>query len=168
MKNLMVLLLVLLAACNIDDIVDDINGSGGTEQATATPIEPQQPTPSPKPEPQPENPIVTVAENFRDGANKNLWKPVSDTSGNLVVVFDPKFKKEFSEGCTVERTDGKQEKLFCGGVYKCFGNPDRLTLRSTIKCNKAKEVKVVCREAKQTVTFTVEPKYRSKVCDRHD
>ena len=116
------------------------------------------------------NPIATGIENFKDGNYGNLWKPVSDTTGNLVVVFDRKYRKKFSEGCFVERTDGKREEMFCddNSFYKCFGNPDRLTMRTKIKCNQAKEVKVVCYEAQQSVTFTVDERIRHQVCVRHD
>lgn len=157
----------VIIGCNIDDIVDDINSDTEESPSASATV-----TPSPISTPIVENPVATGVENFKDGAGKNLWKPVSDTTGNLVVVLHAKYKKEFSGGCFVERKDGKQEKLFCGGVYKCFGNPDsigeRLHMRSNIKCNQAKEVKVVCREAKQEVTFTVDEKLRSQVCVRHD
>ena len=114
------------------------------------------------------NPIASGLENFKDGNYGNLWKPVSDTTGNLVVVFHNRYKKKFSEGCFIDRKDGGREELFCNEIYKCFGNPDRLTMRSTIKCNQAKEVKVVCYEANQTVTFTVDEALRGQVCRRHD
>lgn len=122
-------------------------------------------TPIPTP-----NPIASGTENFRDGSYGNLWKPVSDTTGNLVVVFHNKYRRKFSEGCFIERTDGKREELFCDdkSYYKCFGNPDRLTMRSKIKCHQAKEVKVTCYEAQQSVTFTVDPRYKGQVCTRHD
>lgn len=129
-------------------------------------------TPVPTPTLEPENPIVLVSEKFTDGNGGNLWKPVSDTSGNLVIVLSSKFKKEFSLGCTLKKTNGETEKLFCGGVYKCFGNPDRggdrLHLRSKIKCNQAKEVKVICKEEKQEITFSVDAAKLSEVCKRHD
>ncbi len=155
----------LLGNCAEDTVI--------TEPETNVPSETQKPTTKPSAtEPQATNPIAVKQENFRDGSGGNLWKPESDTNGNLVLVLSSKYKKEFSGGCTVEKKDGTLEKLYCGGAFKCFGNPDsggeRLHMRSNIKCNKAKEVKAVCKEAKQTVTFTVDKKYLNQVCVRHD
>lgn len=154
-----------LSGCRVEEI----------EIINPTPEPSLIPSPLPSPSLKPENPIATGIEYFNDG-NKigNIWKPVSDTSGNLVIVFNAKWKVNFSGGCFIERTDGKKEKLFCddNGFYKCFGNPDkngpRLHLRSKIKCSQAKEVKVLCYEDKQTVTFTVIPEKLKDVCVRHD
>ena len=109
-----------------------------------------------------------AAEKF--GTDGNLWKPVSDTSGNMVIVLSPKFKKVFSGGCTAKLNNGKTDTLFCGGVYKCFGNPyngqDRLHLRGNFKCSSYSEVSVLCKEEKQEVTFTVDKRNLKKVCER--
>ena len=115
-----------------------------------------------------ENPIAMREENFLDGPLGNLWKPVSENNENLVVLFNNSYRTLFSRGCSVELLDGTRAPLFCGGGLECFTNPDRLTLRSNVKCSKVKEVKVVCEEEMQTVTFTVDPSLRARVCDRFD
>ena len=177
MKYLIFSLFFLVACGEIEecDIVGDCPEETITEARPSDTVAPTN-APTSKPiitdAPVATNPIPLKSENFRDGSGGNLWKPVSDTNGNLVVIFSSKFKKEFSGGCTVTKKDGTKEKLYCGGAFKCFGNPDaggeRLHMRSNIKCDKAKEVKVVCLEAKQEVTFTVDKKYLNQVCSRHD
>lgn len=148
-----------------------------TETSVSTPIataNPTKPSSTPTSVPSSENPNVNnQVQYFLDGSGGNLWKPVSDTTGKLVIVFAAKWKKEFSAGCTVQKKDGSFEKLYCGGPFVCYGNPDtvgpRLHMRSNIKCSDAKEVKVVCKEEKQTVVFTVKDQSNlSKVCQRLD
>ncbi len=107
-----------------------------------------------------ENPIAMREENFLDGPLGNLWKPVSENNGNIVVLFRNTYRTLFSRGCTIELKDGTVAPLYCGGGLECFTNPDRLTLRSSVKCSNAKEVKVVCEEEMQTVTFTVPAELR--------
>ncbi len=142
------------------------------DKPTMTPT--PRPSVSPTSQPSGENPNVNGAvQYFGDGPGKNLWKPVSDTSGNLVIVLASIWKKEFNQGCTIDKNDGTKEKLFCGGNLVCFGNPDssgpRLHLRTRIKCDKAAEVKVTCVEDKQTVIFTLKDKTKLKeVCKRWD
>jgi len=128
----------------------------------------ESPSPAPSLPPEIENPLVTGPQMFAQ--NGNLWKPVSDTSGNMVVVLDPKFKKLFTYGCKAQLKSGKWHDLFCGGVYKCFGNSyngvERMHMRSNYKCSQFKEVRVECEEEKQTVVFTVAKANLKKVCER--
>ncbi len=106
--------------------------------------------------------------NFLDGADGNLWKPESDTNGNIVVLFNSSFRTLFTGGCSIQLRDGSYSELYCGGIYSCFTNPNRMTLRSNIRCEDAKEVKVTCNGDNQVVIFTVPAEQRSQVCDRHD
>jgi hypothetical protein len=110
----------------------------------------------------------TRTESFLDGPGGNLWKPVSENNGNIVVLFNPTYRKTFSGGCTVELKDGSFAPLYCGGALNCFTNPNRLTLRSNVRCGSAKEVKVVCNDVNETVIFTVPQELRNQVCGRHD
>lgn len=175
MRVLFFILLLIFSACGeLKDLGEQIGEIDGVIRPEETPVpdKPVETFPTPSPTPAvTENPILGE-QTFLDGNEGNLWKPVSDstsnTGGNLVVTLTNKIKKEFSEGCFVETKSGKQERLFCGGHLVCFANPDRLTLRSNIKCGEAKEVKVTCREAKQTVIFTVPKAKRNQVCQRHD
>lgn len=187
LKTISLLLFVMLGLSSCaylqqayDWIKEQKSSVTGPAEPTPSPtVPPVVTTPSPTPVPSTpvpsiENPNVNGAiQYFVDGGGGNLWKPVSDTTGNLVIVLHSKWKKEFSGGCSVQKKDGKIETLFCGGPFKCFGNPDaggeRLHMRSNIKCDKAKEVKVTCKEAKQTVVFTVKESAKlSQVCNRHD
>ena len=122
------------------------------------------PAPTVAPSLTPENPISS-GEIF--GTGGNLWKPISDTSGNMVVVFDKKFVKKFSKGCRAFLKNGKTDELFCNDTtHKCFGNGDRLHMRGNQKCEKYAEVKVICEEEKQSVTFTAPPGQLKNVCRR--
>lgn len=186
---LFLMILLFVSGCGlIDWIEDNVPPISPNPTPTVTPVPTVIPTPvptvkptltaTPKPTAAPTppstgNPIVTNPQYFEDGAGGNLWKPVSDTTGNLVLVFSSKFKVPFSGGCLVEKRDGKFEKLYCGGAFACYGNPDsggdRLHMRSNIKCAEAKEVKVVCTDVKQVLTFTVKKSADlSKVCQRFD
>ncbi len=106
--------------------------------------------------------------NFIDGADGNLWKPESEGNGNIVVLFNSSFRRTFSGGCSIQKRDGSFSQLYCGGVFSCFTNPNRLTMRSNVPCEDAKEVKVTCNDASQVVVFTVPAAQRGQVCDRHD
>ncbi len=130
---------------------------------------PQQPNPSPAPSaipsPELENPL-SKGEIF--GVGGNLWKPVSDTNGNMVVVLDTKFQKIFTYGCYATLKNNTKQFLFCDENIglKCFGNGNRLHLRSRSKCDAFKEVRVVCEEEKQTVVFQTPKGQLSQVCKR--
>ena len=169
MKYVYLFFLLHFASCGDPELIDLFPHDTPTQVATIT--QTTTPVPTATAIPILENPIVLAAENFKDGGGGNLWKPVSDTTGNLVVVFSSKFKKKFKE-CFIVKNDNKKEFLFCNDIYKCFGNPDkggeRLHMRSSIKCNQAKEVKVTCYDDNQEVTFTVADNLKSKVCTRHD
>ena len=116
-----------------------------------------------------ENPVIERTEIFTDGPNGNLWKPVSENNGNVVVLFNPTYRKVFEGGCALELRDGTFSPMFCGfGGLNCFTNPNRLTMRSNVKCSNVKEVKVVCQDPEQIVTFTVAPEKLAQVCTRHD
>jgi hypothetical protein len=112
---------------------------------------------------------VEKTEFFTDGPNGNLWKPVSENNGNIVVLFNPSYRKVFEGGCSLELRDGTFSQMFCGfGGLNCFTNPNRLTMRSNVKCSNVKEVKVVCQDIDQIVTFTVPDDKVLQTCTRHD
>ena len=164
LKVLFVLSLLIFSGCSLIEKIKD-----QFDDDDKPPV--VEPTPSPTPSTPPDNTPET--HYFADGSGGNLWKPVSDTTGNVVVLFSSKWKKEFSGGCKLDRKDGKVETLYCGGAFACFGNPDpggpRLHMRSNIKCNQAKSVKVTCKEGDKVLTFTLKDSVKlSKVCDRHD
>jgi hypothetical protein len=171
---------IIISACDdADELLDELDptpspSASASPSPTPRPTNPSSPaptrTPRPTATPVPSsgNPIASGPQNFLDGANGNLWKPVSENNGNLVVLFEPKWKKLFSNGCSVELKDGSREELYCGGVLECFTNGNRMTLRSNVKCSRLKEVKVTCEERKQTVTFTVPQAKRAQICSRHD
>lgn len=114
------------------------------------------------------NDFTSRTLNFIDGADGNLWKPVSENNGNIVVLFNSSFRRTFSGGCSIQKNDGTFSPLYCGGVFNCFTNPNRLTMRSNVPCEDALEVKVTCNDANQVVVFTVPAALRSQTCDRHD
>jgi hypothetical protein len=157
LKIIVIGLIMLGIGCGIGD------GNGNPDP---------EPTPSINPTPQPsltpENPLVGTTQYF--GENGNLWKPVSDTTGNMVIVLDPKWVKLFTYGCKVKLKNGKKDTLFCNEQFKCYGNPyqgkDRMHLRGNFKCSEYDKIEVFCEEEKQTVLFSVKPKDLNKVCNR--
>lgn len=88
-----------------------------------------------------------------------LWKPVSDTSGNAVVVFDGKYKEEFKE-VTVQLRKGGTESAFWKGL-NLWGNPDsigpRQHWRLRKKCAEYKDnTLITAKDSKQTCVFKLE------------
>ncbi len=153
MKKLTILLLALfIAACNsatTDDegnIIDD---------------------------PDTDNPIAKSTETF--GVDGNLWKPSGDptasSAGNLVILLSSKFRREF-DSCEVPLKSGGVGQLNCAKTafsdipFSCFTNGNRQTWRANFKCSDAAQVKVVCRDPNQEVTFTVPEGQRGWVCNR--
>ena len=114
-------------------------------------------------------PVTDKIENFNDGPGGNLWKPVSENNGNVVVLFNNSYRRVFPGGCYLELADGTRSAMYCGsGGLDCFTNPDRLTMRSNVKCGALKEVKVTCEEELSRVIFTVDESIRNQLCSRHD
>ena len=148
-----ILMLLLLIGCNEIERIDIKEvGLEDNSPTEATPI----------PTVEPSNPVVSEKQIF--GQNNNLWKPVSDTTGNVVVLFNKKFVKLFSKGCYATLNNGNKDYLFCNPPSQaCFSNGDRMTLRGNYKCKEYKNTKVICEEDKQLVTFTANSK---KTCNR--
>lgn len=147
-----IFLIILLTSCgDIDDCIIEGNCGNPPDQPTPTvsaplatpkatptktPVKP--PTPFPMPTAGQTNPVcIGVA----DSRAHLLWKPVSDTTGNAVMVFDGKYKKEF-RGVKAELKDGKFEQAFYKPLV-LFGNPDsvgpRQHWRTKRKCRDFKD-----------------------------
>lgn len=125
-------------------------------------------------DPETENPIAKSTETF--GVDGNLWKPRGDETasgaGNLVVLFSSKFRRAF-DSCEVPLRSGGTAQLRCVDdqpwteiPYSCFTNGNRQTWRANFKCSDAAQVRVVCRDPNQEVTFTVPEAQRGAVCSR--
>jgi hypothetical protein len=121
----------------------------------------------------PMNPIV-VSQEF--GVDGNLYKPRSDENasgeGNLVVLLSSRFTTQF-DSCEIQKRSGELAQLFCLNSvpwtdvpYSCFSNGGRQTWRATFKCDEVAQVKVVCRDANQEVTFTVPDANKGNICTR--
>lgn len=124
-------------------------------------------------DPAPTNPIAS-RQFFGEGGN--LYKPVSDghssTPGNLVVLLSAQFTTQF-DSCEARKNTGEVEQLICINdqpwthvPYSCFSNGGRQTWRASFKCHEMAEVKVVCRDANQEVTFTVPDAQLGQICTR--
>lgn len=66
------------------------------------------------------NPICTSVKGS-DGAGGFLWKPKSDNTGTLVVLFPSDFTEKFKQVTVIKKKDGKEEKL----VFSAFANGNR-------------------------------------------
>ena len=110
------------------------------------------------------------------GTGGNLYKPRSDESGagqgNLVVLLDAKFTKQF-DNCEVVTNTGATEQLHCINTeewtqipFSCFSNGNRQTWRANFRCGTMSDVKVVCRNPEREVTFVAPDHLRGSVCSR--
>lgn len=127
-----------------------------------TPIPTVKPTVAPTPS-GPANPICGTLQ--LPSKAHLLWKPVSDTSGNAVIVFDGKYKEEFSE-VKVELKGGGTENAWWKGL-ELWGNPDnvgpRQHWRLSKKCASYKNnALIMTKDSKQSCVFKLE----GKSCDR--
>ena len=118
-----------------------------------TPIVTQTPTPKPTPTPE-GNPVCSQVYGT-DGGGGFLWKPVSESNKNLVILFPGRFQKKF-DSVTITRKDGTEEKL----VFSKFSNPDPAGLRQTWRAKLSGSAYknrglIVAREFKQTCTWKI-------------
>ena len=167
MRLFTILSLLLLTACADipdDETIDCVTNSGSewkdcfrtptpnptdipstpTVSPTVTKTAVPEKTVTPKPSATPaktSTPTIglnPVCSGVMDSRAHLLYKPVSDTSGNAVVVFDGKYKGEF-RSVKIDLVDGSKEELFWKPL-KLWGNPDkdgeRQHWRSKNKCQK--------------------------------
>lgn len=122
------------------------------------------------------NPIASEPQIFGEG-NDGLYKPVSDSDGNVVVLLPSKFESKFDR-CRIKTGRGEFKDLLCNDFsdytqipFSCKSNPvgnnpPRLTYRSSVKCQDVFRVEVVCQDACQQVTFKAPQGSLRKVCER--
>lgn len=72
-----------------------------------------------------ENPLCLGIKTL-DGPGGFLWKPLSESDGNLVILFPSEFVTKFLE-VLAETLEGEFER----GSFAGYGNPDRQTWRFT-------------------------------------
>jgi hypothetical protein len=96
-----------------------LSACGDDEESDIDPTPTIAPTVEPTATPEPVNPECTKVMG-KDGPGGFLWKPKSDNTGTLVVLFPSQFAKKFE---TVEAPikKGGKEKLY----FTSFGNGDR-------------------------------------------
>ena len=163
MKNLSIFILSLslvlalsLSACGGSSDGGDAAGGEGDSVSPAIPL------------------LSMGDETFgRDG---NLWKPRSEESdsggGNLVVLLTSRYTTRF-DTCQVRMNDGTTADLFCNDQvpwteipFSCFSNGNRQTWRANFRCESAAEVRVVCRDANQEITFEAPEGGLGSICNR--
>lgn len=119
--------------------------------------------------------IKTTKQFF--GENGNLWKPAaeekSSTAGLLVVLLGPEHTGRF-DSCEIERTNGEFEQLDCNDrvpwshePYSCVANGGREHWRATFRCDQSAQVRIVCSNFSEEVTFEARGPAILAVCDRH-
>ena len=170
------ILILLLAGCSTVDASkidwDGIQQVYDDYQENETVKSPEIVPPVVEPEPEPieskvEKPIEAIIkpnivkkpfeskQAFKGG---NLWKPVAENGGNLVVLLkasNPDFKS-----CKVKLKNGSNHNLYqLKGYERTNGN--RPTWRATKKCSEFKKVTVKCDD----VLFTANSK---QVCKRFE
>lgn len=97
-------------------LVDEINVNTFEESS-----KPGEINPAPTPEPQRgKNPSCTGGTH--PSTDHLLYKPVSDTTGNVVLVFDSKYKQAF-ESVQIQLRDGSYTDAWWKGL-ELWGNPD--------------------------------------------
>ncbi len=87
-------------------------------------------TPAPTATPELINPVCNGIQKSYDGPGGFLWKPVSESDGNLAVHFPGKFQKPF-DSVKVTRKGGKIENLRYVGKGNPDSNGDRLLYRGS-------------------------------------
>ena len=173
-------LMFVLSGCQYLGLVDEVIRNNpdvfGTPKPDATATPAVQPTvlptsvPTTKPTISPTKaptavPTAVAGKNPVCGTNALpskahlLWKPVSDTSGNAVVVFDGKYKEEFKE-VSVELRKGGTDQAFWKGL-ELWGNPTaegpRQHWRLRKKCAEYKDnALITAKDSKQTCVFKLE------------
>jgi len=149
MKSIIFSLCLLLTSCDaIKDCLEERPGACGNSKPTPSPtIAIPSPTALPMgsptkvvtPPPVTSNPTCGTKE--LDASKHLLWKPVSDSSGNAVIVFDGKYKQEFLE-VKAETKAGGVESAFWKPLI-LWGNPDsdgpRQHWRLRQQCQKYKD-----------------------------
>ncbi len=111
------------------------------------------------------------------GQRGNLWKPraepKSSTAGLLVVLLGAEHTDRF-DTCGIETIDGEFTLLDCNDrvpwshePFSCVANGNREHWRALFTCDQAAQVRVVCRNATEEVTFEAPGPAISAVCSRH-
>jgi len=98
------------------------------------------------PIPAPQPPPTSANESWGAG---NLWKPVSESDGNLVVLIRNQYRDQF-DSCKVPLKSGGWEALRFAG----YTNPDRQTYRASKNCNRFSERKIVCQRGDFKLTIS--------------
>ncbi len=123
------------------------------------------------------NPIAQGPIVFGVNGTDSLYKPESDSDGNVVVLLDSVFQGQFDD-CKIKTGANEYRNLNCIDnapwtqiPYSCFSNPvgnnpPRQTWRADIKCDQVEEIEIVCSDECQSVTFTVMNEDINKVCER--
>lgn len=114
------LLLTVIVAQGCAELVELIEENNEQPISTTTITTTQSTTTTTTIPPTPTNPTCDHYSTFfpPDGAGGFLWKPVSESNGNLAVLLPGKFKKQFNK-CTVY--DGKVADSL---RFDKFANPD--------------------------------------------
>jgi hypothetical protein len=131
---------------NLDGVLaDEVNinsfkntGSGGKPQPQPSPVATQ---PGSSPTPPAQNPGTNPScAGTAISTEHLLYKPVSDTTGNAVIVFDSKYAREFLS-VKIQLKDGTFAEAWWKGL-ELWGNPDSFGPRQHWRTNvRATQVK---------------------------
>lgn len=173
MRGVILLIFILcLTFAGCDEVVKCLEEKDGRCGSTAPTPVPEAPVPVPTQAPirTPQIPQVGLnpdCGNAELSASQHLlYKPVSDTSGNAVLVFDGRYKEEFQD-VKIELDTG-YETLFWKPL-ELWGNPDKDGPRQHWRSrNKCKQVKknglIIARDSRQTCKFRL----KGKKCERQE
>lgn len=149
--------LILLCGCNeLDEFIEDVLHDDNTVMV-ATPEPTAVPTPIEVDVVPAKNPGCVGVQPFKGGT---LWKPKSDSTGNLAVLLASKFVEPFSCSVVVKK-NGKIESL----DFQGFSNGERQTFRGSKPGGKYEDDgEVTCVDSGQTCVF----KFSGKSSERHE
>lgn len=155
------LLVIAGVGCSDEDIHIPCEVFDACPTPSPSPVVEPTPEPDPiEPTPTPElkNPVCDTRQKFCCG-NGNVWKPKSESDGNLVVILESKWVKPWK--CETWFKDGGSEVL----KFKGFANGNRQHLRGSRPGGQYENgALLICEDGDQFCEFS----FKGKAKNRHE
>jgi len=152
--------LLLLSACNIGNTDKDSTDSSTNDSNNIIDNSLNITEDSESPDPLTDNddgfnPDCSENINGTDGVGGFLWKPVSESTGNLVILFPASYDQRFMSVSTF-LPDGSVE----AGEFRGFTNGDRQTWRFNFSGDRYTGRVIVDATTQECIWFVEEPSQR--------